>query len=590
MIVFLSFGDESAADSQIFNTVPYHLTLDDEIITELVNAVRLKPEEDLLHLKLASVLFHKKGKLDEAIAEYRKAMRLIPDDVELPLILACHLVLNNRLDEAISEVRESLRDSKNADHHTFLGSLLQKKGETHAAFKEFRQAFLLTNECCDSISLRVIAGFLHATGKPEDGIAVFRERIRSHPEEIFAITHLGEIFRSQGKLDEESAVYREAIRLKPDVSKVHGLFAKVLKQQGKLDEARVESEKETTLLREAIRRNPDDAQAHENYAEALFDRGMWVEALKESHEALRIAPSSNPFSYFGYRFFYEGKVAQAIALFREAGRLKPDDDDARNRLGLYLLEFGEADPAVSEIRGALRMKPKNAYYLDSLGWALLARGELKEALASLREAIRLQGEQPDTKIQTHLHHVERLATIEGRLEAILRGKDVPVDADGRLDVAELCRVTSRFASAARFYREAFQAKPALADDLESQHRLHAAIAAAQAGTSPKPATDAPPLDDAERARWRGQALDWLRAEKDACAKIVKPPVAGAVSAGTTGPTLALGRKTLDILTHHRDLACVRDEKEPAKLPELERKEWQAFWAEVAALLKNADIN
>ena len=99
-------------------------------------------------------------------------------------------------------------------------------------------------------------------------------------------------------------------------------------------------------------------------------------------------------------------------------------------------------------------------------------------------------------------------------------RTLPADAEGRLDVAELCRVKGRFAAAARFYREAFQAKPALADDLSLQHRLHAAIAAARAGTDPKPDKGNPPLDEAERARWRAQALDWLRAEKDACAKII----------------------------------------------------------------------
>jgi hypothetical protein len=42
------------------------------------------------------------------------------------------------------------------------------------------------------------------------------------------------------------------------------------------------------------------------------------------------------------------------------------------------------------------------------------------------------------------------------------------------------------------------------------------------------------------------------------------------------------------MTHHCDLACVRDEKELADLPEPERKNWQTFWGEVAELLKKAD--
>jgi hypothetical protein len=130
--------------------------------------------------------------------------------------------------------------------------------------------------------------------------------------------------------------------------------------------------------------------------------------------------------------------------------------------------------------------------------------------------------------------------------------------------------------------------------LDSQQHLYAVIAAAQVGTHPKPAKDVPPLDDAERALWRAQSLDWLRAQKDACAKTlapIAPATAGATPAGTTGrPELALARKTLDIMTHHREFACVREENDLAQLPETERKEWHAFWAEVAALLKKADRN
>ena len=353
----------------VLTTTPYFFTMNDEIVHEIRRAVELSPEDASLHLCLARVLVHQHGSLDEAISEFRQAKRLAPGG-GLELEFAAHLFLNGRLNEAITELRGRM-SPPDANHHIFLGAVLQKKGNSAAAFKEFREAFLLTKDCCDSTSLKAIAGFLHTTGKPEDEIAVFRERLRSHPEETFAITGLGAIFRSQGKIDEESDVYREAIRLKPDVAKVHGLFAKFLERQGKLDEASVECEKEIALLRGAIRRNPEDAKAHQNYAEALFDRGRWDDALKELREALRIAPSSNPFSNFGERFYSKGKVEKAIALSRESARQKPADAAARNSLGYYLLEFGEADTAVSEIRAALQIEPKNASYLDSLGRALL---------------------------------------------------------------------------------------------------------------------------------------------------------------------------------------------------------------------------
>jgi tetratricopeptide (TPR) repeat protein len=231
--------------------------------------------------------------------------------------------------------------------------------------------------------------------------------------------------------------------------------------------------------------------------------------------------------------------------------------------------------SLTEIREALRLEPKNPHYQDSLGWALVAKGDLTESLAALHEASHLQKEDHNAVIQTHLRHVERLKTLEARLDAILRSQDM-LGADDRLDLAELCRVKGRFADSARFYHEAFQNKSARAEDLKSQHRLHAAIAAARAGTDSIPGGGNPSLDETQRAHWRIRALAWLRAEKDECARII-----------AQGPTEehALARKTLDILTHHRDLACVRKPDALATLALGERNDWQAFWAEVAALLK-----
>src|SRR5262249_37594576 len=155
----------------------------------------------------------------------RHAKRLLKPIVGCQLDFAGHLFLNGRLDDAVAEIRDGMAP-RDANLHIFLGATLQKKGDSLAAFREFREAFLLTDECCDSAQLKAIAGFLHSTGKPEEEIGALRERIQSHPEDTFAITQLGEIFRFRRQFDEEIAVYREAIRLKSDVAKVHGLLAK----------------------------------------------------------------------------------------------------------------------------------------------------------------------------------------------------------------------------------------------------------------------------------------------------------------------------------------------------------------------------
>ena len=327
---------------------------------------------------------------------------------------------------------------------------------------------------------------------------MYRERMRSHPRDTFALSNLGDILQSHERYEEASAVYREAIRLSPNDSTLHGLLAGSLKRQGKANEANAEFAREIGLHHDAIKRNPKDVDAHQGLARALFDQGMRDEALKELREAFRVAPLTNPYSSSAMNLYSDGHVFQAITLCREAVRLKPADADAHKVLGLYLLDFGEVDTALAEIREARRIEPKNPNYLDSLGSAHFATGELKEALGNLREASVLMNGYPGPYMGAELRRVERLLALEPRLDTILRGQEVPADPDGKLDVAELCRVTHRFDAAARFYHEAFQANPALADD----HRVRAAIAAARAGTKLDRAKDDPLLDDATRAGWR----------------------------------------------------------------------------------------
>ncbi len=87
-----------------------------------------------------------------------------------------------------------------------------------------------------------------------------------------------------------------------------------------------------------------------------------------------------------------------------------------------------------------------------------------------------------------------------------------------------------------------------------------------------------PNEEAERARCRGLALGWLR--EHLAFKVrhlaARSPTASADVQGWLRFWLA-----------DPDLAGIRDAVALAKLPEAERKEWQALWTDVEALLERA---
>jgi serine/threonine-protein kinase len=473
------------------------------------------------------------------------------------------------LDHAIKEYREAIRlNPGDSDLHNELAEvLMHKTGAVAEAVEEYHKAFRLAPE---NAELRLwAANGLVLKGRTDLAKIVVEPYQRRNPNDIWGHMLLGTSYHNQGRKDLAFREYREAFIN-------FGCIPSGVRNFCKATGTPIEV---LDIYREAILRNPNDVSIHSNFVEELIKSQRFQEAIAE----------------------YLKEIDSIRAGIQNHRTTDADVASACNSLGYLLLDYGELETAFRQIREAVRIDPRNSAYLDSLGWAQFSRGELKEALANLRQADHLS-KLSEPVIQGHLKLVERLAGIEGRLDAILHGRSLPADAEGKLDVAELCRVTQRAAASARFFREAFRAKPALAEDLSSQHRLHAAIAAAHAGTDPERVTDDPTLDDAQRSRWRDQALEWLRAEKDACAKIVnawpKPVViptapnvevlaktAPAAPPGT--PPLDDARKPLNILANHRDLACVRNEDSLKKFPEAEQKAWRAFWTEVAALLKKA---
>jgi serine/threonine-protein kinase len=134
--------------------------------------------------------------------------------------------------------------------------------------------------------------------------------------------------------------------------------------------------------------------------------------------------------------------------------------------------------------------------------------------------------------------------------------------------------TRRYTTAARFFNDAFAAKP----DLEHTEERDAAImAAAQARCGL--GEDPPRPDATEQGYWRQQALRWLRAELDFQHR--------QLQSGKLADRYGV-QNVLRIWQRRPELAGIRDEAELAKLSDEERGEFRKFWSDVTALLKQAD--
>ena len=169
-----------------------------------------------------------------------------------------------------------------------------------------------------------------------------------------------------------------------------------------------------------------------------------------------------------------------------------------------------------------------------------------------------------------------MVELDRKLPSILRG-EVKLANDSELTAfPEMCQCKKLYATSARFWHDAFTAKPQLAADEQAGHRYKAACAAARAATGR--GDDAAKLDEKQRTRWRQQARDWLRADLEAWGSLLKN--------GQAQDRVVIQ----GVLVHWKvdaDLASIRDDDALVKLPEAERTAWRALWTDVAGLLARA---
>jgi Flp pilus assembly protein TadD len=82
-----------------------------------------------------------------------------------------------------------------------------------------------------------------------------------------------------------------------------------------------------------------------------------------------------------------GKVAEAVAHFRESARLQPESAVAQYNLGTASLQLGDHEAAIRHFEHALRLDPEYVGAHTNLGAALLLGGKPAEAVRHFRQTL-----------------------------------------------------------------------------------------------------------------------------------------------------------------------------------------------------------
>ncbi len=144
----------------------------------------------------------------------------------------------------------------------------------------------------------------------------------------------------------------------------------------------------THASRRAVELDPDSAEAHtaRGFAESLGKN--YLVAEKEFEEAMRLDPRLYDAAYLYARCaFTQGKMEEAVVLFRKASELDPADYQALNHLQMCLRTLGRDDEAQAASKAALErierhieLHPEDGRCLYLGANALLMVGDRERAL------------------------------------------------------------------------------------------------------------------------------------------------------------------------------------------------------------------
>jgi Flp pilus assembly protein TadD len=159
----------------------------------------------------------------------------------------------------------------------------------------------------------------------------------------------------------------------------------------------------------------------------------------------------------------KGRVAEAVAAYRDVVARAPAHVDARMNLGELLATAGRHAEAAEEFAAAVRLKPTHARAHYNLAVTYAALGRARDAIVSYRSATACDPRlfQAHANLGVLLHDDGALDEAEVAYRKALAIN--PNDQETLNNLAVLCRDRGQFADAAGFFDRAINVRPMLAE-------------------------------------------------------------------------------------------------------------------------------
>jgi tetratricopeptide (TPR) repeat protein len=447
------------------------------------------------------------GDTETSLDEYRKALKLDGGSAAIRVETARLLRESGRLDEALAEAKEAVRlEEDNADAHLILGQVYQLRTEGAGSEQALRRAaaeyeqvvrlqptdgntihslanlygqlqehkdaarlwqlFLALDAGSFDVQIRFDAQIqlgtqLLAAGDSEAAASALKKALELQPS-VRAYQALGEIYARAQQTDQAILHYRKALEIEPGNLRVHLGLGDILQRAKRYPEALAEAE--AVLLAD-----PKNRYALDLKGRTLRDLKDFDKANEAAEQVLAQDASDLKAAYLRVtiaeaRRDFPAAVAQLEAIL---ARSRTGEDESASNDRLFLIHLGfdyqqqnrYADAAAAFGRAKRVGGEPDAALLGYHAEALLLAKDLDRALAETRSA---RGHFPDDPDLANLEAtvLREKGDLKGALTVVeaLRRKS-PEDPKVLVQVADFYRRARKFSEAEAALRKARELEP-----------------------------------------------------------------------------------------------------------------------------------
>ncbi len=243
---------------------------------------------DSVSLNVSADNIYQRGDIRGAIREYKQALLLDPENVNVyNSIGVCYGVLG-QLDEALEEFKIAISLNPAEAMAIYNAGLVYTiMGDNEKGLQYFLEAYLI-DENIFEVAFHIGKSYFDM-GKPQKGIEFFEKALKLRPESGAVFRYLGECYAAIHMIDEAISVYTKAIKLNPNDAVSLSALGHLYALQNK------DLEIATMFCWQSVQLSPQDGLFRDRLGRLYLKQNRHEEARMEFKTAKQLGYNSDDF-------------------------------------------------------------------------------------------------------------------------------------------------------------------------------------------------------------------------------------------------------------------------------------------------------